>query len=138
LDIRIPPEYIGDENQRLRAYRQIANAADEAARDRAEKELADRYGPVPEAVRNLLEYSGLKTLSEQLGVEAIDRRHNLLNIKFHKETRVDPQRLMGMVAKTRGAQFSPAGVLLLPLDGLTGAGEILRFLGERLGELRKN
>jgi len=37
LDIRIPPEYIGDENQRLRAYRQIANATDDAARDRAEK-----------------------------------------------------------------------------------------------------
>ena len=30
LDIRIPPEYIADENQRLRAYRQIANATDDA------------------------------------------------------------------------------------------------------------
>jgi transcription-repair coupling factor (superfamily II helicase) len=28
LDIRIPPDYIADENQRLRAYRQIANATD--------------------------------------------------------------------------------------------------------------
>jgi transcription-repair coupling factor (superfamily II helicase) len=136
LDIRIPPDYIADENQRLRAYRQIANAADAAARERAEKELEDRYGPVPDAVRNLLEYSGLKTLAEQIGVEAIDRRHNLLNIKFHKETRVDPQRLMATVAATRGAQFSPAGVLLLPLDGQTGAGEILRYLGEKLGELK--
>ena len=117
LDIRIPPDYIADENQRLRAYRQIANAADAAARDRAEKELEDRYGPVPEAVRNLLAYSALKTLAEQIGIEAIDRRHNLLNIKFHKETRVDPARLMNIVGKTRGAQFTPAGVLLLPLDG---------------------
>ena len=100
LDIRIPPDYIADENQRLRAYRQIASAADAEARDRAEKELEDRYGPVPEAVRNLLEYSALKTLAEQIGIEAVDRRHNLLNIKFHKETRVDPERLMGIVAKT--------------------------------------
>jgi transcription-repair coupling factor (superfamily II helicase) len=130
LDIRIPSDYISDENQRLRAYRQIANATDAAARDRAEKELEDRYGPVPEAVRNLLEYSGLKTLAEEIGIEAVDRRHNLLNIKFHAETRVDPGRLMNIVGKTRGAQFSPAGVLLLPLDGQTGAGEILRFLGE--------
>jgi transcription-repair coupling factor (superfamily II helicase) len=91
---------------------------------------------VPEAVRNLLEYSSLKTLAEQIGVEAVDRRHNLLNIKFHKETRVDPARLMGVVSKTAGAQFSPAGVLLLPLDGQGGAGEILRFLGEKLGELK--
>jgi transcription-repair coupling factor (superfamily II helicase) len=136
LDIRIPSDYISDENQRLRAYRQIANAADAEARDRAEKELEDRYGPVPEAVRNLLAYSALKTLAEQIGIEAVDRRHNLLSIKFHKETRVDPARLMTIVGKTRGAQFTPAGVLLLPLDGQTSAGDILRFLGDKLGELK--
>jgi transcription-repair coupling factor (superfamily II helicase) len=136
LDIRIPPDYIGDENQRLRAYRQIANASNAEARDRAEKELEDRYGPVPEAVRNLLEYSGLKTVAEQIGIEAVDRRHNLLNIKFHTGTRVDPARLMNLVAKTRGAQFTPAGVLLLPLDGQTAAGDILRFLGGKLAQLR--
>jgi transcription-repair coupling factor (superfamily II helicase) len=136
LDIRIPPDYIADENQRLRAYRQIANAADADARDRAEKELEDRYGTVPEAVRNLLQYSALKTMAEQLGIEAVDRRHNVLNIKFHKETRVDPARLMGTVGKTRGASFTPAGVLLLPLDGQTSAGDVLRFLSERLAELR--
>ncbi len=135
LDIRIPADYIADESQRLRAYRQIANAADAAARDRAEKELEDRYGPVPEAVRNLLTYSGLKTLAEQIGVEAVDRRHNLLNIKFHKQTRVDPARLMKIVGQTRGAQFTPAGVLLLPLDGQTAAGEILDFLSGKLEQL---
>jgi transcription-repair coupling factor (superfamily II helicase) len=136
LDIRIPTDYVADENQRLRAYRQIANAADDEARDRAEKELADRYGPVPEAVRNLLQYSALKYMAEKLGVEAIDRRHNLVSIKFHTATRVDPQRLMSIVSKTRGAQFTPAGVLLLPLDGQSGAGEILKFLAERLLQLQ--
>ena len=135
LDIRIPPDYIADENQRLRAYRQIANAAGAEARDRAEKELEDRYGPVPEAVRNLLAYSALKTVAEQAGIEVIDRRHNILNIKFHKETRVDPARLMNIVAKTRGAQFTPAGVLLLPLDVQGGAGETLRFLSDKLAQL---
>jgi transcription-repair coupling factor (superfamily II helicase) len=135
LDIRIPPDYIADENQRLRAYRQIASAAGAAARDRAEKELEDRYGPVPKAVRNLLAYSALKTVAEQAGIEVIDRRHNILNIKFHKETRVDPARLMNIVAKTRGAQFTPAGVLLLPLDVEGGAGETLRFLSDKLAQL---
>jgi transcription-repair coupling factor (superfamily II helicase) len=135
LDIRIPPDYISDENQRLRAYRQIANAADAAARDRAEKELEDRYGPVPEGVRNLLAYSALKTLAEQIGVEAIDRRHSLLNIKFHQGTRVDPARLMRIVSKIPGAQFTPAGVLLLPLGDRTAAGEVLSFLSEKLQQL---
>jgi hypothetical protein len=91
---------------------------------------------VPEAVRNLIEYSALKTAAEQIGVEAIDRRHNILKIKFHKEARVDPARLMGIVAKTRGAQFTPAGVLLVPLAGQTAAGDILKFLGEKMRQLR--
>jgi len=136
LDIRIPPDYIADENQRLRAYRQIANANDQAARDRAEKELEDRYGTVPDAVRNLLSYSALKSLAEQIGVEAVDRRHNLLNVKFHQGTRVEPARLMSIVSKTRGAQFTPAGVLLLPIEGQTTAADVLRFLSEKLTQLR--
>jgi transcription-repair coupling factor (superfamily II helicase) len=135
LDIRIPTDYISDENQRLRAYRQIANAATPEARDTAARELEDRYGPVPVAVRNLLQYSALKTLSEKVGIEAIDRRAAVLSIKFHKETRVEPTRLMNIVAKTPGAQFTPAGVLVLPLAGQLGAGEILSFLEDRLGQL---
>jgi len=136
LDIRIPAGYIADENQRLRAYRQIANASTAESRDRAETELADRYGPVPEAVRSLLQYSALKTLAEKIGVEAVDRRHNLLNIKFHAATRVDPARLMNLVGKSRGAQFTPAGVLLLPLEGQSAPGEVLGFLQEKLEQLR--
>jgi transcription-repair coupling factor (superfamily II helicase) len=137
LDIRIPPDYIPDENQRLRAYRQAANAADAEGRERVAQDLADRYGPVPEAVRNLLQYSALKTLAEQLGIEAVERRHNVISVKFHAGTRVDPARLMNLVAQTRGAQFTPAGVLLLPTDGETGAGAVLGPLFERLEKLRQ-
>jgi transcription-repair coupling factor (superfamily II helicase) len=135
LDIRIPPDYIADENQRLRAYRQIANASDPAARKHVEKDLEDRYGPVPEAVLNLLQYSALKTLAEQIGIEAIDRRHSIVNVKFHEGTRVDPARLMKIVSQTRGAQFTPAGVLMLPLDGQSAAGDVLRFVANKLGSL---
>ena len=137
LDMRIPADYIADENQRLRAYRQIANAGTPADRERVEKELEDRYGPVPDAVRNLLEYSGLKTTAEKLGIEAIDRRHTMLNVKFHPETHIDPARLMNLVNQSRGAQFSPAGVLMLPLDGATAPGEILAFLKQRFDQLQE-
>jgi transcription-repair coupling factor (superfamily II helicase) len=137
LDIRIPSDYITDENQRLRAYRQIASAADAAGRERVEKELEDRYGPVPEAVQSLLQYSELKTLAEKLGIELIDRRHSVINIKFHQETRVDPVRLMDLVTRTHGAQFTPAGILLVPLDGRTSPGEILAFMKERLAALAR-
>jgi transcription-repair coupling factor (superfamily II helicase) len=135
LDVRIPPEYIGDENQRLRVYKRIASAGGQAERETIEKELADRYGPVPDAVRNLLDYSALKTLAEKLGIETVERRQGVANIKFHRETKVDPEKLMRLVGKIGGAQFTPAGVLRLPLDGLEGAAEILGRLRERFEEL---
>src|SRR5207245_2683252 len=135
LDIRIPPEYIGDENQRLRVYKRIAGAGEPAARDSIEKELADRYGPVPEAVRNLLEYSTLKALAEKLGVETVDRRQGVANVKFHRVSKVNPDKLMRLVGRTAGAQFTPAGVLRLPLDGLDDAAAILERLRKSLAEL---
>jgi hypothetical protein len=49
---------------------------------------------------------------------------------------VDPARLMGLVSKTRGAQFTPAGVLILPLDGQTEAGAVLRSVSGKLAQLR--
>ena len=133
LDIRIPPAYIGDENQRLRVYKRIAGAG--AGRDAVEKELEDRYGPVPGEVRNLLDYSALKTLAEQLGIESVDRRHAIASVKFHREAKVDPEKLMRLVGRTAGAQFTPAGVLRLPLDGLDTPAAILARLRERLQEL---
>jgi transcription-repair coupling factor (superfamily II helicase) len=136
LDIRIPTEYIADENQRLRAYRRIASARDAADRDQIEKELADRYGSLPEAVRNLLEYSSLKTIAETLGIERIDRRNGALQIKFHPDTRVDATRLMNLVSRDRESQFTPAGLLRLPLDGKLGPAAVLAHVRDRLNELQ--
>jgi transcription-repair coupling factor (superfamily II helicase) len=115
LDIRIPPEYIADENQRLRAYKRIADARDPGQAETLRSELADRYGPPPEAVETLLRFALLKSQAERAGVEAVDRRGGALQIKFHPGSKIDPARLMELVSSQEGAQFTPAGVLRLPL-----------------------
>jgi transcription-repair coupling factor (superfamily II helicase) len=135
LDIRIPSEYISDEHQRLRTYKKVAdvNTAEDA--ERILSELADRYGPPPEAVTTLLKFSLLKSRAQRLGIEAIDRRQGALNVKFHKDSRIDPDRLMHLIAGTQGAQFTPAGVLRLPLDGVNAPSDVLDYVGARLTEL---
>jgi transcription-repair coupling factor (superfamily II helicase) len=135
LDLRISADYIADEHQRLRAYKRIAEADSAEQAEKIRTELADRYGPPPDAVVYLLEYSVLKSVAQQLGIEHIDRRQSLLNVKFHGESKVAPRLLMALVSGTKGAQFTPAGVLRLPLEGQGGAAEILGFLKERLGKL---
>ena len=99
-------------------------------------QLEDRYGPAPEAVRSLLKFSALKGSAQQLGIEAIDRRAGVLNVKFHKEAHIDPKRLMSLVTGTEGAQFTPAGVLRLPLDGASTAAKVLDLLEGQLQQLQ--
>lgn len=135
LDIRIPPEYIADENQRLRAYKRVADIKDQTDAERVLAELTDRYGAAPEALHHLVEFSLLKSMAQRLGVEAIDRRQGGLNVKFHAESRIDPNRLMSLVTKTQGAQFTPAGVLRLPLDGAQAPVDVLKQLKEKLEAL---
>ena len=72
LDIRIPQEYIPNENLRLRTYKRIAGITNETEREEVNRELADRFGPPPPAVGNLLDYALLKGLAERLLV-VIDR-----------------------------------------------------------------
>ncbi len=134
LDIRIPPEYISDDAQRLRSYKRIADAKDEEQAQRITDELADRYGPVPDEVRTLVRFSLLKSMAERAGVESIDRRQGFANIKFHQQSKIDPFRLMALVRNTENVQFTPAGVLKLPI-GTTGPGELLDDLQKTLLEL---
>jgi hypothetical protein len=56
-------------------------------------------------------------------------------VKFHPETHIDPIQLMNLVSGAPGAQFTPAGVLILPLDGATAPAEILGFLKQRFAQL---
>lgn len=135
LDIRIPPEYIADEHQRLRAYKRIADThSDEQAR-KVVDEFADRYGPVPEAVRLLVDFARLKSAAQKLGVEAVDRRQGFLNIKFHQQSKIEPARLMELVRSSQGAQFTPAGVLRLPVPSQPDPASLLSHLKDKLASL---
>jgi len=125
LDIRIPGAYIADEAQRLRSYKRIADVKDDDQAKRVTEEIADRYGPVPEELTNLVRFSVLKSLAERAGVESVDRRQGFANIKFHQQSKVDPFKLMALVRGTPDAQFTPAGVLKLPLNATKTPGELI-------------
>jgi transcription-repair coupling factor (superfamily II helicase) len=112
VNIRIPPEYIEDERQRLRTYKRIASLGEAEAEGAAVvAELEDRYGPLPRAVQNLLRYAGLKAVAERLLVESIEQSHGGVRVRFHPQTGVAPQRLVAFVGKTPDAQLDPSGAL---------------------------
>ncbi len=111
LDIKIPDSYIPDENQRLRMYKRISSVATPAERADLETELADRFGPIPPSVANLLDYALLKSAAEQLLVQSVEHKGDEVWIKFHEQAPVDPQRLAQFVRRRREASFHPDRVL---------------------------
>jgi len=127
LNIRIPAEYIPEENQRLRMYKRVAGVETESQLGDVGSELQDRYGPPPPAVRNLLDYASLKLLCMRVGVNAIERKRDFVTFKFRQNAAVDPEQLARFVAAQRGAQFTPDGMLKFALKA-TAAEEVLRAL----------
>ncbi len=134
LNIRIPGDYILEENQRLRMYKRVAAVESEQQLADVSAELADRYGPPPAAVRNLLEYAALKLLARRLGVAGIERKREQVSVRFNQNAAVDPERLAKFVSSNPGAQFTPAGVLKLSMKA-TAPDAVLANLKLLLHEL---
>ncbi len=111
LNIRIPVEYIAEENQRLRMYKRVAGVEAETQLNDVRAELQDRYGDPPAPVRNLLEYAALKLLAIRVGATVIERKRDLVSIKFRENAEIDPAKLARFVSSQRGAQFAPDGTL---------------------------
>jgi transcription-repair coupling factor (superfamily II helicase) len=134
LNIRIPANYITEENQRLRIYKRIAGVETESHLSDVRGELQDRYGAAPAPVENLLQYAALKLLSLRIGVLAIDRKRDQVSIKFRQNATIDPERLARFVAGNRGSQFTPDGLLKFSLKAVS-ASDVLQQLQGLLEEL---
>ena len=114
VDIRIPEDYIYDMSQRLRTYKRISSAESENELSDVHAEIADRYGPIPETVENLFEYSRLRREASKLGIISIDREGERLAVKFTEQAKIDPDKLIAMVSEG-SASFAPSGVLRVSL-----------------------
>lgn len=80
ISVRIDSSYIPEENQRLRMYKRIAGAEDQATLADVRAELEDRYGDLPESVLNLLAAGELRLLCERLGIAQLDRKRTQIDL----------------------------------------------------------
>ncbi|HEY6936382.1 MAG TPA: TRCF domain-containing protein, partial [Terriglobales bacterium] len=135
LNIRIPAEYIAEENQRLRMYKRIAGVENDSQLADARNELEDRYGEPPQPVRNLLDYAMLRLLCNRVGVTRVERKRDLVSVNFTQNAVVDPEKLARFVSSQRGAQFTPGGTLKFFVKGATQAEEVLGRIRVVLEEL---
>jgi transcription-repair coupling factor (superfamily II helicase) len=130
LDIRIPESYIPEEALRLRTYKRIAAVASEEQSEDMTRELADRFGPPPPPVANLLDYAVLKSVAERIQVEAIERKGSRVSVRFMDQASLPPERLVEIVRARKDLRLEPGGILWLETkqDGETMAGTLKTVL----------
>ncbi len=76
VDAHLPHDYVSHERLRLEMYKKLAAVCDERELAEIEGELVDRYGPVPEPVRNLLEVARLRTVARAGGIADVSVQGN--------------------------------------------------------------
>jgi transcription-repair coupling factor (superfamily II helicase) len=74
----IPRAYIGDASLRIQAYRRLAEATAAEELQRLEKEWRDRFGPFPDAVKNLTMLSEIKMAAARQHITRVETRRDKL------------------------------------------------------------
>ena len=106
----IPFRYISDARQRIEIYRKLAQATDKASLQSLEKELRDRFGPLPAALELLLQVAELRILAGERGISVIEVKEDRLMLtrnndyimvgsKFPRLTKKEPRARLKEIKK---------------------------------------
>ncbi|MEJ2042543.1 MAG: transcription-repair coupling factor [Reinekea sp.] len=93
----IPGDYIQDVNTRLSVYKRIATVKDKDEMQELQVEMIDRFGLLPEPVKNLCRQTLLRLSLEKTGIERVDMNAKYGTMDFGRHTTVDPIKIVQMV-----------------------------------------
>ncbi|MDH5694816.1 MAG: transcription-repair coupling factor, partial [Gammaproteobacteria bacterium] len=95
----IPENYLPDVHTRLTLYKRIANCKTDAELRELQVEMIDRFGLLPEPVKNLFSITELKLKANKIGIRKID-----FNVKggyflFEENPNVNPMTIINLIQK---------------------------------------
>jgi transcription-repair coupling factor (superfamily II helicase) len=97
--VMIPETYVADLQLRLGLYRRLADLKEQPEIEAFAAELIDRFGPLPDEVRHLLELVTIKSLCRRANVEKVDAGPKGAVIAFRDNHFANPAGLMGWIAR---------------------------------------
>ena len=93
----IPDDYLPDVHTRLILYKRIASAADTDELRELQVEMIDRFGLLPDPVKQLFSITGLKLKAVPLGIRKIDVGEGSGRLMFGPEPNVDPASIIRLI-----------------------------------------
>lgn len=114
VPMSLPTGYVSDPNLRMEVYRRIATWEGDGRE--LLQELEDRFGRAPTEVRSLIAVATAKRRAEQLRIQAVLLQDRRLVIRLRRDSKIDVDALVRLVSARAGAEFTPEGTLLIPLE----------------------
>ena len=122
IDAYIPDTYIADTAQRLGYYKRIAGSRSHEELRALVRELRDRYGPLPQPLKNLLKVMELRLHAHVLGVASVQYENGTLTLRFQPDRRLKARWQLHLIEQIKGIRTQPEEVSLrtprAPLDAL--------------------
>lgn len=101
VDLRIPallPEdYLPDIHTRLVMYKRVASAGTEAALRELQVEMIDRFGLLPQPVKNLIRQAEIRLRAERLGITKVEAGPQSGVLVFGPEPEVSPATIVQLI-----------------------------------------
>jgi len=104
----IPDAYLGDVQLRLQFYKRIASTKNSAELDEIQVEMIDRFGLLPDPLKNLFAISLLRQQAEKKGITKIEANAKGGKIEFGDKPNVDPMKIIKLI-QTDAKQFRLEG-----------------------------
>jgi transcription-repair coupling factor (superfamily II helicase) len=142
--VLIPEEYVPDLQVRLGLYRRLSGVDSHDAIEAFAAELIDRFGPLPQEVRHLLDIVEIKGLCRQAGIEQIDAGPKGAVIAFRNKSFANPEGLIDFIRKEgKEVKLQPDHRLIYyanwetPEERLAGARDLLKRLVKIAGAVKQ-
>ena len=139
LPALIPDDYLPDVNTRLTLYKRIASARNVDELRDLQVEMVDRFGLLPDPVKNLFAVTSLKLAATPLGIRKLEVGANGGRVLFRPNPAIEPMTVIRLI-QSQPRVFALDGQdklkFKMSLDGaaerLRAASDMLRTLGARV------
>ncbi|HAD63656.1 MAG TPA: transcription-repair coupling factor, partial [Alcanivorax sp.] len=131
----IPEDYLPDVYTRLTLYKRIAGSKNADQLKELQVEMIDRFGLLPDPVKNLFQVTELRQQAEKLGITRLDAHGRGGKLEFAERTPVDPLTIVKLVQSGPNVyKLEGASTLRFELESET-AQERIEVVGEVLNRL---
>jgi transcription-repair coupling factor (superfamily II helicase) len=85
VDLYLPNEYVGDTRQKVNLYQRLAQADSYESVNELEREMIDRFGPLPLPAENLIRMAEVKVLAARTGISKVVFRDSCLRLTYAQQ-----------------------------------------------------